>query len=179
VGRGRAKTVVKVVLLVMIAVALQTLLVSHVTVLGVGADLFLIFTVMVAISWGSLAGAVLGFGAGIAADIAYLEPLGMRALVYVLVGYSLGIVAGRLGATSLWSVFLYTVTSSFVAQVLLGAFAYVMGPREGFFTMLGLQMIPGAILDALVAVPIFLLLVKLRVISLPRPEPTASGSAMP
>jgi rod shape-determining protein MreD len=178
VGRGQAKAVGKVILLVVIAGALQTLVVSHVTVLGVAADLFLIFTVMVAISWGSLAGAVFGFAAGIAADMAYLEPLGMRALVYVLTGYSLGIVVGRFGAARLWSVFLYTVTSSFVAQVVFGAFAYVMGPREGFFTMLGLQMIPGAVLDALLAVPIYLLLVKLRVISTPRPEPTASGSAM-
>ncbi|OFW62547.1 MAG: rod shape-determining protein MreD [Actinobacteria bacterium RBG_13_63_9] len=177
-GRGQAKTLGKVVLLVLIAVALQTLVVSHVTVLGVGADLFLIFTVMVAISWGSLAGAVFGFVAGIAADIAYLEPLGMRALVYVLTGYSLGVVAGRFGAASLWNVFLYTVASSFVAQVVFGVFAYVMGPREGFFTVLGLQMLPGAVLDALLAVPVFLLLVKLRVISMPRPEPTASGSAM-
>jgi rod shape-determining protein MreD len=172
------KAVGKIVLLLLIAVALQIVVVSHVTVLGVSIDLFLVFTVMVAISRGSLAGAVFGFFAGVAADIAYLEPLGLRALVYVVTGYSLGVLAGRFGAGRLWSVFLYTVGSSLVAQVVYGAFAYVMGPREGFFTMLGLQMIPGAVLDAVVAIPIYLLLVRLRVISVPRPEPTARGSVM-
>ena len=54
--------------------------------------------------------------------------------------------------------------------MVLGLFSYLMGPRAGFFTMLGLQMIPGAALDALFAVPVFVLLVKLKVVPVPRAE---------
>jgi rod shape-determining protein MreD len=164
--------------LVVFAVALQILVFSHVTILGMTVDPFVIFTVIVAVSWGSLAGAVFGFVAGIAADVAYLEPLGMRAFACVLVGYIVGAVARRLRGTSLWTFFLYALVSSFVAKLILGVFAFTMGPREGFFTMLGLQMIPGAFLDALVAVPILLLLLKLRVVSIARSEASSGGGAL-
>jgi rod shape-determining protein MreD len=169
----------KVAILTIIAVALQTLVFSHVTILGMTVDVFVVFTVVVAVAWGSLAGTVFGFAAGIAADVAYLEPLGMRALAYVLVGYIVGAVARRLRGTTLWTVFLYVLASSFFSKLILGGISFMMGPREGFFTVFGLQMIPGAVLDALVAVAVFILLVKLRVVSRPRPEPTTSGGAQP
>lgn len=177
--RARLVAVGRVVALVVIAMVLQTLVVSHVTILGISIDLFLIFTVIVALSWGSLAGAVFGFAAGIAADIAYFEPLGMHAFVYLITGYSLGVFTLRFGTRNLWMVLFYTLGASFVAKLIFGVFAYVMGPREGFFTMLGAQMIPGAALDALVAAPLYLLLLKLRVVSVLRTGSGAGRSSVP
>ncbi len=175
--RARLVAIGRVAALVLIAIALQTLVASHITVLGISMDLFLIFTVIVAMSWGSLAGAMFGFVAGLAADIAYMEPLGMRALVYVITGYSLGVLTGRFGTASLWAVLFYTFGASLVAKMIFGLFAYTMGPGQGFFTMLGLQMVPGAVLDALVTIPLYLLLVKTRVISMPRLGARARGGA--
>jgi rod shape-determining protein MreD len=181
-GKPRKPATCSIVLcsgVVAVAMLLQTLVASHVTILGISIDLFLIFTVIVALCWGSLAGAVFGFVAGIAADIAYFEPLGMHAFVYVVTGYSLGLLTLRFGTRSLWMVLFYTLGASFVAKVIFGAFAYVMGPQEGFFTMLSLQMIPGAALDALVAVPLYLLLLKLRVVSVARSVSGSNRSPVP
>jgi rod shape-determining protein MreD len=178
VDDARLIAIGKAAAVVLIAVALQTLVVSHVTVLGLSVDLFVIFTVIVATSWGPMSGAVFGFAAGIAADVAYREPLGMRALVYVVIGYSLGVLAGRFRAARPRTLFLYTLGASFVAKVVLGVFSYLMGPRAGFFTMLGLQMIPGAALDALVAVPVFVLLVRLKIVPAPRAEVGAAEEAV-
>jgi rod shape-determining protein MreD len=172
VAFGRAAAII------LIAMALQVLLVSQVTVLGLSIDLFVIFTVLVASSWGPLAGAVFGFAAGIAADTAYRAPLGMRSLVYVLVGYVLGVLASRFRAAGPRTTFLYTLGSSFSAKVVLGLFSFLMGPRSGFFKMLGLQMIPGAALDALFAIPVFVLLVKLRLIPGPRIEVGSPGETV-
>jgi rod shape-determining protein MreD len=172
--RTRLIALGKAAAVIAIAVALQTLVVSHVTILGLSIDVFVIFTVIVAASWGPMAGCVFGFFAGLAADIAYLEPMGMRAVVYVVIGYSLGVVAGRFRAVRPRTIFLYTLVSSFVAEVVLGLFSYLMGPRAGFFTMLGLQMIPGAALDALFAVPVFVLLVRLKVVPVPRADVNTS-----
>lgn len=166
----------KAALLIVIAVALQTLIVSRVSVLGVTADLFLIFTVVVAISRGSMYGALFGFFAGVVADIAFLQPLGLRSLIYVLTGYFVGMVVLRFGTVNPWGVLLLAGGASFVAQFLYGLAQYAMGPQAGFFTMLGTQMLPEAVLDALVAVPVYALLVHLRVIPGPRPEPGASRS---
>ncbi len=157
----------KAAAVILIAMALQVLVASHVTILGLSIDVFVVFTVIVGISWGSLAGSFFGFFAGIAADVAYRAPLGMRALVYVIIGYSVGILAGRFKALRPRTVFLYTLGASFAAKVVLGLFSFLMGPRAGFFAMLGLQMIPGAALDALFALPVFVLLVKLKIVPVP------------
>ena len=154
----------KVILILVVAIALQTLVVSRVSVLGVSADVFLIFTVVVAISKGSLHGAVFGFCAGVVADVAYLQPLGVHALVYVLTGYAVGMVVARFGNLNPWGAFLVAGGASLFAQLLFGLFAYMMGPRAGFLTMLGTQILPEAVLDALVTVPVYVLLVRLRVL---------------
>lgn len=174
----RLKAVGRVLLLLVVAVALQTLLVSHVSVLGVTADLFLILTAVVAITRGALDGAVFGFVAGLTADVAFLEPLGIRSLILVLVGYVVGNVAERLGVTSPWAVFLLAVGSSFGAQFVYGLFQFVVGPQAGFLTMVGVQMVPGALLDGLVTLPVYWLLLRLRVLPTPRTElPTTSGGS--
>ena len=170
-GRKQLIAAGKMVLLLVLAILLQVLLVSRVSVLGVTADLFLILTVVVAISRGSMEGAIFGFVAGVIADVAFLQPLGIRALVYVLAGYLVGMVAVRFGTVNPWGVFLVAGGASFLAQFVFGLFQYVIGPRAGFFTMLGVQIVPEAILDALVTVPIYVLLVRLRIVPLPRVEP--------
>lgn len=176
-GRGRSIAVLKVIVLLAIAVALQTLIVSRISVLGVTADVFLIFTVVVAINRGSMEGAIFGFFAGVVADVAFIQPLGVRALVYVLVGYSVGMVVARFGSVNPWGAFLVAGGASLAGQVLFGLSQYVMGPRAGFFTMFGTQIVPEAVLDALVTVPVYVLLVRLRILSVRQVEPGGTRSA--
>jgi rod shape-determining protein MreD len=175
-GRRRLAIAGKVALLLVVAVLLQILLVSRVSVLGVTADLFLILTVVVAVSRGSMEGAIFGFFAGVIADIAFFQPLGVRALIYVMIGYFVGMFVARFGTASPLGVLILAGSSSFVGQFVFGLFQYTMGPRAGFFTMVGTQMIPGAILDALVAVPVYVFLIRLHLIPAPRAEAATSGS---
>lgn len=167
-GRKQVIAAGKVVSLFVVAVLLQTLLISRISVLGVQADLFLILTVVVGMSYGSVGGAVFGFIAGIVADTAFMQTLGVRAFIYVLVGYLAGVVILRFVSVRPAAVFLVVLGASFSAQVVYGLFQFVMGPRGGFFTILGVQVLPEAILDALVAVPVYVLLLRLRVIPVPR-----------
>ncbi len=163
----------KVVGLFVIAVALQVLIVSRVSVLGVTADLFLVMTIVLGMGRGSLTGALFGFAAGIVADIAYLQPLGMRALVYVLAGYFVGMAALRLGSVGPWVVFLVAIGASFSAQLIFAIVQFILGPRSGFFTILGVQILPEAVLDGLIAIPIYVLLVHLGILPEPRKQPSS------
>lgn len=173
---GRWLTAIgKAGLLVVIAVALQVLVVSRVSVLGVTADLFLIFTVVVAIGRGSMYGALFGFLAGVVADTAFMETLGLRSLIYVLTGYFVGMVVARSGTVNPWGVLLVAGAASFLSQFLYSLAQYAMGPRAGFFTMLATQVLPETVLDALVTVPVYLVLVRLRVIPAPRLDTGATG----
>jgi len=173
-ARRRLGAVGKVVLLLVIAVALQTLIVSRVSVLGVTADLFLIFTVVVAMGRGSMEGALFGFFAGLVADIAFFQPLGVRSLIYVLAGYFVGMFVARFGVLTPWAVLFVAGGTSLIAQFVFGLFQYIMGPQADFLTMVGTQMLPEAVLDGLIAVPVYVLLVRLRVIK-PPGVPAAAG----
>ena len=54
--------------------------------------------------------------------------------------------------------------TSFLAQFVFGLFQYMMGPRAGFLTMVGTQMLPEAVLDGLVTVPLYVFLVRVRLL---------------
>ena len=170
-GREQLMTLGKIVLVLVIAVILQTLLVSRVRVLGVTADLFLIMTVIVAMNRGSMEGALFGFFAGLVADTVFFQPLGVHALIFVLTGYFVGMFVARFGTLTPWAVLALVGTCSFLSQLVFGVIQYVMGPRAAFFTVVGTQMIPEAVLDALVAVPVCMLLVRLGLIPAPSVEP--------
>jgi len=175
-GRKELVGAGKFALLLVIAIALQVVVTSRITVLGVTADLFVILTVIMAVSRGSLVGAVFGFVAGLLADVAYMQPLGIHALIYLLAGYLVGMFVARFETGTPWAVLLLTGVSSFLAQFVFGVFQFVIGPRAAFFSMIGTQMIPEAILDALFAVPIYLLLMRARVIPTPKVEPTVGSN---
>jgi len=172
-GRKEAVAAGKFALLLVIAVFLQVVVTSRITVLGVTPSLFVILTVILAVSRGSLVGSVFGFAAGLFADIAFMQPLGIQALIYLLVGYLVGMFVGRFETTSPWAVLFLTGVASFCAQFFFGLFQYIIGPGAAFFSMIGTQMFPSAVLDALFAVPIYLLLIWVRVIPTPKIEPAA------
>jgi rod shape-determining protein MreD len=173
VNRRSLVVLAKLVSLFVIAVALQTLIVSQISVLGVTADLFLVLTIVIAMGKGSLAGALFGFAAGVVADVAYLQPLGVRALVYVIAGYFVGMVVLRFGSVGPWTVFIMAIGASFSAQLVFGIVQFILGPRAGFFVILGVQIVPEAVLDGLMSIPIFILLVRLGILPEPRRQPAA------
>jgi len=173
--RRRLAIVAKVIGVLAIAVVLQVFVVSQVSVLGVTADLFLVLTTVVAVTRGPLEGAVFGFMAGLVADTAYLAPLGVRSLVYVIVGYLAGLAAARLAFSSPWGVALLAGAASFGAQFVFGLFEFVMGPRAAFLRMLGTQMLPEALLDGLLTAPIYVLLVRLHLLPPASSEPSGPG----
>jgi rod shape-determining protein MreD len=165
IGRSELVSVGKVVLLLLIGALLQVLLISRVSVLGVTADLFLILTVIVGFNKGSLKGAIFGFFAGLAAGIAFFEVLGLRAFALVLVGYFVGVFYERFTTASIWAILALAAVASFSGQMVFGILQFMMSPRDGFLTLVGAQMVPEALLDALVTIPVYILLVRLHVIS--------------
>ncbi|MCL5734520.1 MAG: rod shape-determining protein MreD [Actinobacteria bacterium] len=174
--RKELRWVGKAALLFVIAVILQSLILSRVSILGVTADLFLILTVVVGLGRGSLEGAVFGFLAGLVHDTIYFQILGVHSLIFVLVGYFVGMFVTRFGTVNLWAIFVLAGVSSFAAQLVFGVVQFAMGPRAAFFAMVGTQMIPEAVFDALIAIPIYALLVRVRILTAPGPEKVQAGA---
>jgi rod shape-determining protein MreD len=80
----------RLALLALLAVIVQTAAVSQITLLGVNADLAPLVVMSVGLLMGSIAGATMGFGVGLLVDMALVQMLGVSSLVYLTIGYAAG-----------------------------------------------------------------------------------------
>lgn len=127
VSPGAASRVRLVVVLVA-AIVVQTTLASDVRVLGVAPDLLLLVAICGGLVAGSEVGCVLGFLAGLAAD-AFLTatPFGLSALTYCLVGFGVGVLRNNVLRDSWLLAPLVTFVATVVGVVGFVAFGDVVG----------------------------------------------------
>ena len=85
---------VRLVLLVVSLVVLQTSVFPHLRVFGAAPDLCLVATAAMAYEEGPQAGAIFGFASGLAIDLFLSSLLGLSALSFALTGYVLGVFQG-------------------------------------------------------------------------------------
>jgi rod shape-determining protein MreD len=84
-------TRIRLVLLVISTVVLQTTLFPDLRFFGVAPDLGLVATIAVAYRVGPERGALYGFANGLVLDLFLQTPLGLSALSFAVVGYAVGI----------------------------------------------------------------------------------------
>src|SRR5665647_1496921 len=77
----------RLAVMLVVAALLQTTVAPNIRILGANPDFALIIIVCVALMKGSETGAVFGFLIGMLTAIALMEPFGLSAFVFVLVGY--------------------------------------------------------------------------------------------
>lgn len=149
--------IAKLAVALLVATLLQTTVAPHLRLLGAYPDFALIVVVCVALIKGSETGAVFGFLTGMFTAIALMEPFGLSAFVFVLIGF----LAGRYAETADLSAGFAPLLSVFVATLLanvLLAMAQFLLAREvplGFF--LGRVLIPSLVLNTLLAAPFYVL----------------------
>ena len=149
--------VARLAVVLLVTVLLQTAVAPHLRLLGAYPDFALIAVVCVALISGAETGAVFGFLTGILTAIALMEPFGLSAFVFVLVGYFAGRYAETADLSTSFAPLLSVFASTLLANVLF-AMAQFLLAREvplGFFV--GRVLIPSLILNSLLAVPVYLL----------------------
>lgn len=82
---------VRLVLLVVTLVVLQTSVFPHLRVFGAIPDLCLVATVAIAFEEGPQTGAIFGFVSGLVVDLFLASPLGLSALANSVTGYAVGV----------------------------------------------------------------------------------------
>lgn len=167
-GRERLLQTGRLGLILVIAVVLQTVVGSQVSFLGVAPDVFVILVVLVAVGSGSMTGLVYGFLVGLTADMVFLDPIGMRAFVYLLIGYGVGRYVEEFGLASAWVVVILAGTMSLASQMVYGIFQVATGVEGSFFTMLRTQILPAALFDGLLSAPLYLGLQRIRLLDRPQ-----------
>ncbi len=145
----------KVFVLVIAAVVIQTSVAPYLTVLGAKPDAALVVVVSIAMMKGPVWGASVGFAAGLLIDIALFQTLGISSFLYTLAGYFSGRYAEGVDPTS-WFPPVFTVfICTLVVQVLHGIIMFLLGVEASVYFVLVRIVLPTAVLNALLAAPIF------------------------
>jgi len=146
---------VRLVLLVVSLVVLQTTVFTHLRVFGAIPDLCLVATVAIAFEEGPERAALFGFLSGLFLDLFLSSPLGLSALSQAVVGYGVGMFHGAmLRESPAMPAFLCTA-AGLVGGAIFALVGAVAG-EAGYLTGTSLRVILiAAVYDGVVALPVF------------------------
>jgi rod shape-determining protein MreD len=143
-------------LLLVFTVIVQTTLSPYVTVLGAKPDVALIMVVSLAMMRGPVWGASVGFAMGLLLDIALVQTMGVSSLLYTLAGYFGGLYGENIDPDA-WLPPLVTVfVVTLAEQFLMALFMFLLGVEASVQFVLIKVMLPVAVLNALLAPPVFM-----------------------
>ncbi len=148
--------IVRLVVTLIAAVLLQTTIAPNIRILGANPDFALVIVVCVALLRGAEMGAVFGFLTGSLVAVALMEPLGLGAFVFVIVGYFVGRYAETADLSAGFAPLVSAFGATLIASVLY-ALAQGLVERQvplGFFFVRVL--VPSLVLNTLLAGPIYL-----------------------
>jgi rod shape-determining protein MreD len=142
---------IRLTLLLIAIVLVQTTILPYLRVFGVVPDLGLVATVAVAYREGPETGAIFGFAAGLSMDLFLQTPLGLSALAYLLTGYTIGNLSGGLLRRAWWNAPVLGALGGIMAGLLFIGIGALVG-QEQLFALRSLRLVLlAAVYDALVA----------------------------
>ncbi len=114
-------------LIVVVTLVLQVTLFARFSYEGARPDLMILLAVMAGYRLGPERGAIVGFAAGVSFDIVLSTPLGLSALVYTIVGYSVGVTTSGMVRTSRWAAPAVAAAGSAAGMLLYALVGAVLG----------------------------------------------------
>jgi rod shape-determining protein MreD len=126
--------------LMVVALALQTTILTRATLLGVIPQLLFVVVVSLAYTDGERVGLVTGFFAGLLVDLLLDDPtaiMGLTALVYTMVAYGVGTFARYATSESAWTPVLVVAGASAIAEVSYAGLSIIMGAQWVSLTYTG------------------------------------------
>ncbi|AOT72753.1 rod shape-determining protein MreD [Geosporobacter ferrireducens] len=115
---------------------LQSTLLQHFRVFGILPNTALILVVHFSILWGKNRGALIGFFAGLLQDIFLGNVFGVNALIYMLLGYNIGMLEKAIFKDNPLTPVLFTVLSTAIYHLFLFSLMYIYQIRTDFLPLL-------------------------------------------
>jgi len=145
------KIVARVALVIISAAVIQRGLFSQVTIAGVQGDVFLLLALAAGIALGPDRGAVIGFVAGLTYDLFLYSPLGLRALVFCLVGFVAGRYQTSVTRSSRWRLMFTVFVGSALGTGALALVGWVLGNGNMLTDRLALIIVVVSAINAVLA----------------------------
>lgn len=122
--------VTRTVLVVLAVLLVQATIGLDIRIAGAHPDLMLLLPIAAGLALGPEEGAVMGFVAGMAADLLLPTPFGLSALIGCLVGFGVGFTTGRITRGIWWFNSVVALAASAVAVMLYAVLGAVLGQEQ-------------------------------------------------
>ena len=142
--------ILRILLVLYVAVVLQTTLAPSIQLLGVRPDFPFLIVLLVALREGAAGGALAGFVAGLFVDLGSAQTIGASSLANSIVGFAVGSMSNRLVRTS----GLTRTVVAFAAVALRDQGVVAVRMADGFvdgLRLIGVYSLPGGLYSALFA----------------------------
>jgi rod shape-determining protein MreD len=148
-------SVLRVAAIIVIALVLQLAVLSQMPFWGANIDLSPLIVLSVGLLGGPVAGSIVGFCVGLMADMALVQTLGVTSLLLTMVGY----LAGRYRELHDSGHALVPPVAGAVATLVYAAsfsvVQFLLGVESSVSALVIRDLLVGAVLNGLVAVPVF------------------------
>ncbi len=139
----------------LVAGLLQTTIAPNIRILGANPDFALLIVVSVALLRGAEVGAIFGFLTGSLVAIALMEPVGLGAFIFVLVGYFVGRYAETADLSAGFAPLVSAFAATIVASVLFAIAQALLERQMPFGFFLVRVLVPSLVLNTLLAGPVY------------------------
>ncbi len=148
---------IRLVALGFVAVVVQQVAISQISIFGVSADITPLVVMSVGLLAGSMAGAVMGFAMGLMIDLVLVQTLGVTSLLYIAIGYW----SGRLRelrdpAHGLIPLALGAAATAF-AGIGMALIQFLLGVDAPVSLLLAQQILVTVLVNTLIALPVYAL----------------------
>lgn len=140
----------------LVAGLLQTTIAPNIRILGANPDFALLIVVSVALLRGAEIGAIFGFLTGSLVAIALMEPFGLGAFIFVLVGYFVGRYAETADLSAGFAPLVSAFAATLVASVLYAIAQALLERQMPFGFFLVRVLVPSLVLNTLLAGPVYI-----------------------
>ncbi len=130
---------------------LQSTLLQHFRVFGIIPNTALILVVHFAILWGKNRGALIGFFAGLLQDIFLGNIFGANALIYMIIGFNVGMLEKAVFKDNPLTPVLFTVVATVIYHISLFSLMYIYQMRTDFVSLLRSVIIIEAIFNGVLS----------------------------
>ena len=133
-------------------IVVQETLMLEARIGGVHPDVMVMLPIAAAIVGGPARGAVVGFTAGLVADLFLPTPFGLSALVGSIVGYGVGVVTAAMDRTAWWLPPIAAVAGTAAYELLYAAFGALLGQPQMLHVDISGIVVLAASVNALVSI---------------------------
>jgi rod shape-determining protein MreD len=144
----------KVPVVLLLALVLHTAVMGHFRIAGVAPDLMVLIPIVAGLTAGPERGAAFGFACGLAVDlVVQTTPLGLSALSFSVVGYTVGVLEAGILRSSWWIPPATALVASAAGEALYALTGALVGQTQLVTNRLVLIVVVVGALNALFATP--------------------------